>query len=240
MNTSTEPRNDEATNRKADESRAITPVELALVVLLMRQGRKWSQEQLADLSRLTVRTIQRVERGAPSNVHTRRALARAFEAEDIDCFNKPYKRITAEEMQAAKEKFERENVTIAVQPATGKKLAELAESVHADLFQAAVDLPREAEEVFASLADHWREYRDTSELYTEVDKLDVHDELQSRLDELQRMRFSLRFAERVVSLKLAGDTDAKPTRWKVGYVVAFPLGQEPEEIRTPRSVDFKF
>lgn len=240
MNATSESRPDEPAAGDADELHVITPSQLALLVLLMRQGRKWSQEQLAEVSGLTTRTIQRVERGEPSNVDTRRALARAFEAEDIDCFNKSYKQITAAEIQAEKDKLERENVTLAVQPATGKRLVELAESVSADLFDAAVDLPQAAAEAFAALTDYWREYRETSELYTEVDKLDVRSEFQFRLDELQRMKFSLRLAERVVNLKLAGDPDGKPTRCRVAYVVAFPLGKEPDEIRAPRVIEFKF
>jgi transcriptional regulator with XRE-family HTH domain len=240
MNATFESCPDEPAAGNADEPHVITPSQLALLVLLMRQGRKWSQDQLAEVSGLTTRTIQRVERGEPSNVDTRRALARAFEAQDIDCFNKPFKQITAAEIQAEKDKLERENVTLAVQPATGKLFVDLAESVSADLFDTAVDLPQEAAEAFAALTDYWREYREASELYSEVDKLEVRDEFQSRLDALQRMKFSLRLAERVVDLKLAGDPDSKPTRCKVLYAVAFPLGREPDEIRAPRVVEFKF
>lgn len=240
MKATSESHSDESAADAADEPHVITPSQLALLVVLMRQGRKWSQEQLAGVSGLTARTIQRVERGEPSNIDTRRALARAFEAEDIDCFNKPYKQITAAEMQAEQDKLERETITLAVQPATGKGLVELAESTSADLFHAAVDLPQDAVEACAALTDYWREYREMSELYTEVGKLEVRAEFQSRLDELRRMKFSLRLAERVVHLKVAGHADAKPTRCKVGYVVVFALGKEPDEIRAPRVVEFKF
>lgn len=40
--------------------------ELAFCFKLFRELRKWSQEQLADISGLTTRTIQRVEKGGPS------------------------------------------------------------------------------------------------------------------------------------------------------------------------------
>lgn len=240
MKATSESRTDEPVAHAPGEPHVITSSQLALLVVLMRQGRKWSQEQLAGVSGLTTRTIQRVERGEPSQVDTRRALARAFEAEDIDCFNKAYKQITAEEMQAEQEKLERENITLAVQPATGQRLVELAESASADLFHAAVDLPQEAAEAFAALTDYWHEYREMSELYTEVDKLGVRAEFQSRLDELRRLKFSLRLAERVVHLKVTGHADAKPIRCKVGYVVVFPLGKESDEIRAPRIVEFKF
>jgi transcriptional regulator with XRE-family HTH domain len=58
--------------------------EFAACIKIFRELRKWSQEQLADISGLTVRTIQRVEKGEPSSTDTLRAFARAFELEDID------------------------------------------------------------------------------------------------------------------------------------------------------------
>lgn len=44
----------------------------------LRLERGWSQEHLAELSGLSVRTIQRLERGEPAALETRRALAAAF------------------------------------------------------------------------------------------------------------------------------------------------------------------
>jgi transcriptional regulator with XRE-family HTH domain len=223
----------------ADEPHVISPAQLALLVVIMRRGRKWSQEQLGEITGLTARTIQRVERGDPSNVDTRRALARAFGANDIDCFNKPYKPITAAEAQAAKDKFEREYITLSLLPATGRRLAELAESASADMFEAAADLPQEAAQAFAELTDYWRDYCEAKGLFSEVDKLNIRNEFQSRLDEFERMKFALRLAERVVYIKSAGGRDAKPS-CKVGYIVAFPLGEEREEIITARVVEFNF
>jgi len=159
-------------------------------------------------------------RGEPSSTDTRRALARAFDADDIDCFNKPQMPWSEEQMQAHREKLERETVTLAVWQATGKKLAELGESAEADFFYAAAELPREATEVFAALTDCWREYRDANDLYSEVDKLDVYDDFESRLDELKAMNFSLRLGERVVAVKASGD-NASALKINVAYVVAF-------------------
>jgi transcriptional regulator with XRE-family HTH domain len=44
-----------------------------------RLQRGWSQEQLAGLSGLSVRTIQRPERGQPASAESLKALASAFE-----------------------------------------------------------------------------------------------------------------------------------------------------------------
>jgi hypothetical protein len=59
-----------------------------------------------------VRTVQRAEKGEPSDLDARRALARAFEIGDIDVFNQPYCIPTAEELKALREKLEREYVTL--------------------------------------------------------------------------------------------------------------------------------
>jgi transcriptional regulator with XRE-family HTH domain len=51
---------------------------------LLRNGRGWSQEQLADVADVSVRTIQRLERNAPASPETLKALAAAFDLEVED------------------------------------------------------------------------------------------------------------------------------------------------------------
>ena len=50
----------------------------------LRLQRGWSQEQLAQLSGLSPRTIQRIERGQPASLETLKALGAVF---DIDISN---------------------------------------------------------------------------------------------------------------------------------------------------------
>jgi transcriptional regulator with XRE-family HTH domain len=47
----------------------------------LRLQRGWSQEQLADLSGLSVRTIQRLERGQTASLESLKALAAVFDVE---------------------------------------------------------------------------------------------------------------------------------------------------------------
>jgi ribosome-binding protein aMBF1 (putative translation factor) len=72
---------------QASSPRLMTPQEIGALVQVLREIRQWSQETLAELSKINVRTIQRVERGEPSSVDTRRVIASAFDCEDIDFFN---------------------------------------------------------------------------------------------------------------------------------------------------------
>ncbi len=220
-----------------EQTRLLTPTELAMCIKLFREMRQWSQEQLAAISGLNVRTIQRVEQGLSASLDTRRALARAFEFEDIDALNKPFAIPSEEEAKAAKEKFDREHVTLTAIPlATGKQLAKLAETCSMDLSEPAFELTREADETFAALVDHLRDYRDCADAYSETQKFDVYDEMQSHIDALTVLGVSLRYATRKVQVKWGSDAaDAKPMPVTVLYVVGFPLGEEPEQFATPKS-----
>lgn len=225
------------TAQQTQQPRLLTPAELAVFVKFSRQQRKWSQEQLADLSGLSVRTVQRVERGLLSDIDTRRAIARALEFDDIDTLNKPFSIPTDEEQRAAQEKYERENVTLAALPlTTGKQLARLAEANTMDLSMPAFEMSRAADEEFAALLDYLREYRDCAEMYSEVQKFEVYDEMQSHIDALKAMGASLCYAVRKLQVKIGSDPEAKFLPMTALYVVAFPVGKEPKEFATPRVV----
>jgi len=49
-----------------------------MIVRKLRLQRGWSQEQLAELSGLSVRTIQRLERGKQAGLEKYRSLASVF------------------------------------------------------------------------------------------------------------------------------------------------------------------
>lgn len=217
------------------QPRPITPEELALLVKVFREMHHWSQEQLGEISGLSTRTVQRVEEGLPSSLDTRRALARAFAFEDIDTLNKPYVIPTDAELKAEKEKFDKEHLTLPALPlTTGKELARLVETTTMDLSTSAFELPRDADEQFATLIDYFRDYRDCAPDYSESGKFEIYDELQALIDALREQGVSLCHSTRKVVVK--GSLDAKPWTTTVLYIIAFPLGKEPQEFATPRSM----
>ncbi|MCO4856466.1 helix-turn-helix transcriptional regulator [Herbaspirillum sp. WGmk3] len=223
------------TSEQTTQFRMLTAEELAIFVKFFRELRQWSQEQLAEISGLSVRTVQRIEQSEPSSMDSRRALARAFEFDDIDALNKLFAIPSAEELAAQKEKFDKEHVTLKASPlTTGKQLAQLAENCPMDLFEAAYDVPRELDQTLASLVDYFREYRDSYDLYTQSDKLDVYDEMQTQIDSLRSLGMSLRYAKRQMSVRF-GESEGKPMQVEVAYIVGFPLGKEPETFATPRT-----
>ncbi|MEM7612704.1 MAG: helix-turn-helix domain-containing protein [Pseudomonadota bacterium] len=50
-----------------------------MIIRKLRLQRGWSQEQLAQMADVSVRTIQRMERGNPPSLETAKALAAVFE-----------------------------------------------------------------------------------------------------------------------------------------------------------------
>jgi len=59
-----------------------------MLIQKLRLQRGWSQEQLAELSGLSVRTIQRIERGQTASVESLKALASVFEI-DFSALKEP-------------------------------------------------------------------------------------------------------------------------------------------------------
>lgn len=72
------------TNTSSSQPRVLSLEEFSTLIRKMREVFQWSQETLAELAGLNVRTVQRVENAKSASTDTRRALAVAFEIEDID------------------------------------------------------------------------------------------------------------------------------------------------------------
>jgi transcriptional regulator with XRE-family HTH domain len=220
------------------EHRYLTNEELAGVVKMFREIHHWSQEQLAEIARVSARTVQRIEEGQPSSLDTRRALAGAFGFEDIDGLNKPYAIPTKEQQEAEKARFEKERVSLKAEKlSTGKQLGKLVELGSGLQIVDAVEMSSKAEEVFAHLTDYCTEYADCDELYSATDKLSVYAELDELVATLDAEGVSLVGASREVMLKVQGSDS--PWKVTIVYVVAFAKGQEAETLAVPREANFK-
>lgn len=217
--------------------RILTPEELAVLVRTLRAAKRWSQEQLADIAKVSARTVQRVEEGQPSSIDTRRALASALGFEDIDALNKPYAIPTAAQLAEQQARFDAEHLTLTAQRIeTGKQLGRMVEQSSANLFHEVEDLPAQAAEVFARLTDFCRDYADCDELYSAVDKLGVYEELDQMVDELSGQGFVLMAATRDTQLCTKEAEEGVPV--SVIYVVAFPRGKEVEQLVVARKLKF--
>lgn len=220
-----------------NEPRLLTSKEFALMCKLLRQGRGWTQEVLAEVAKVTVRTVQRVEQGEAASKDTLRALAGAFGAEDLDCFVKPVVVPTPEDVKGAQEKFEAEHITLAVKPISGgRELATLVTTTSMDSAEQTAELPAEAAHEYAALIDYYRDYRDVADCYSEVQRLDVFEDLDRHIDALKGLGFTLVHAVRRVRLRFRSDKATEPWDTAVLYLMAAPKGKEPEGVVVPRKV----
>lgn len=214
--------------------RLLTPIEFGLLVLMTRNYRKWSQETLAELSRLSVRTIQRIEGGESASTETKRALASAFGCEDIDQFDKPTKIPTLEEMERNQKEIDAKYMSLNAEVVvSGRQLASLAAQMNANLFTCDAKIKGQAEVELATLMDYIRDYGDSHDLYSEVDKLSVYEQLQNLINNLNENNITLCCALRHGNFS---SNDAKKIPISILYMTAFDKGNEPETFSVEKEI----
>ncbi len=229
------------TNEADAELRMISAKALAMLVTMHRQALGWTQETLSEISGLTVRTIQRVEKGEASSVDTRRALARAFQMEDIDAFNKPHAFKSAEQIKKDAEEFQRKHMTLPVTTATtGKQLADFAEQAQMRCFQQPDNVSDEVAEIASGIFDYLADYGEVDELYTYTQKLEVHATLDEQLSCLKNVGYSLCYALRKTSIVGKDWVDKTPMPVGIAYAFAVKRGEEPKLVVVPKALDVGF
>lgn len=77
-----------------------------MLVRKLRLGRGWSQETLAEVSGLSVRTIQRLERGGKASLETLSALAAVFELDVANLSKETSMTTTSEVTEQEREALE--------------------------------------------------------------------------------------------------------------------------------------
>jgi len=225
--------NDEPAN--AYDMRRLTPAELAAIIKDLRKQRGWTQDTLAGISELEERTIQRVEAGSPSSTDTRRTLADAFDLSDIDIFNKPWPIPNAERL----ERIERETVPVSIVRFTsGRQVRELAESGGLSAFNSLIELPSEAELVWAEMQDYFRDYGDGYDCFSAVKKLDVNKDFQRMIDDLKTLGLAVGGGVRRVKLTSLYDPTSTPLPLSIMYLVIGPEKAFPTSVRVPRKSRF--
>jgi transcriptional regulator with XRE-family HTH domain len=191
------------------DARLPTPDELAAFIKTMRDINKWSQATLAEIARVTERTVQRVESGEPSSLDTRRALARAFGYDDLDIFEKPWPFPNVEKLKAHSAELDKTTLVVPVtRIRDARTLRTMAESAECSATEELGELAPEAREAFASIVDYLRDYKDVSDLYSMTQKLEVDRDLDASLR-------STRLPKRVRPSARDCDTrksDSNPTR----------------------------
>lgn len=207
--------------------RMLTLTELAALIKGYRKLKQLSQEELAELSSLTIDQIDLVENGQSSDPDTLRALAQAFGFADIDVFNKPIHIPTGQESAEESDLIESEGLKLeAFVLTTGEGLGELVMQSSALAVSRSFELGMQADKVFEALTDYVREYREYFEEYSATRVSDIHAEFQEYLAELKSLDVSISYATRDLPAETAQEKGSPhPTAL---YLVAFPLGEEPD------------
>ena len=131
-----------------------TEAEVAEIVKTRREEHKWTQATLAEITGLNERTIQRVENGEPSSFDTRRAIARAFECDDLDVFNKPVRRPNIEKLKAFWAELDRTTVIVTItRIQDARTLRTMSEAARGFAVDELGELSTEAREAFAWIVD---------------------------------------------------------------------------------------
>ena len=216
--------------------RPLTDQEVGEMVAMQRSERGWTQETLAEIARVTVRTVQRVEKGESSSPDTCRSLARAFEFPDIGFFNRPLALPNSEKMRQEKERLDKETVEVAVKPlTTGIQIRELAENCNASTFDRCGEIGEQAEEFFAVLQDNFRDYGDVKECYSATQKLDMNKSFLEVIEDLRKAGFVLGGGTRRLRFVSQQSANQKPLRFAAAYIVIAPIDGLPSSIRVPRA-----
>jgi transcriptional regulator with XRE-family HTH domain len=224
---------------KDNVPRNLAPNEIGLLVKTVRSQRRWTQEVLADLSGLQTRTIQRVERGKPSSIDTRRALARAFQLDDIDYFDSLVVFPPADDLQKQKELFDREHILLDVQVVDGRQIMTLmldAPDFRALSAGSMSDLPPAAQDAFARIVDYVRECLDIFDVASRSEILSYGDELDGHIFALREAGFCLCAAFRCVKLAATGAEKPTPLPCQITYLLASPKDQFPTKVAVSREV----
>jgi transcriptional regulator with XRE-family HTH domain len=221
-----------------DAPRVITPAELALLVKMWREEHKWSQAQLAEIARVTERTIQRVENGEPSSFDTRRAIARAFQSPDIDVFNKPHRLPNIEKWKAYSAELDKTTVLIPItrirDARTLRTMSEGAMCSAADEIEIG-ELSTEAREAFASIVDQLRDYNDVSDDCSMNARLELDRDVDVLLKTIADARATVGAGLRHAKVRSKSDKpNSEPLNWTIIYFVLAPSDALPPNVRVPK------
>jgi transcriptional regulator with XRE-family HTH domain len=217
----------------------MTPAEVGMLVKIYRDAMEWSQETLAELSGVTVRTVQRIEAGQPSSIDSRRALARGFEIPDMDVFCKPMPFPTAEELEEQKAAFDREHLVLDATKADGRKAISLlmdSPGYGAIGPGSTVDLPPPAQDAYAAILDYVRDCMDIADVASRTEMLGYGDFLDELLVPLHSSGYCLCAARRDTSVTNKKWSDPTPMSLSITYLIAAPIDAPPSKLVVSRKL----
>jgi transcriptional regulator with XRE-family HTH domain len=222
------------------ESRVPSACELAQFVKAMREKNKWSQSTLAEISRLTERTIQRVENGEPSSLDTRRALARAFGYDDLDMFEKPWPFPNIEKLKAATAELDKTTVLVPITKIdSGRTLRTMIEGTSSYATEELGEHSEAARESFAAIVDYLSDYNDIRDSYSMGQRLDVDRDIDVLLKTISEENAVVGAGLRHARIRMKSDAQGlEPMDWTNIYIILSGKDFLPPNLRVPKAIRF--
>jgi len=225
--------------------REATPAEVAVLVRMFREIRGWTQDTLAALSGLEVRTIQRVEGGERSSKETKRAIARAFDFEDLDAFSKFQEPPSSKEAEKQRQEFERKHLILDLNPVDGRGIVSALmdlSGLGAIGHQSLAGLSRDAQDAFAVLLDYARDCMDVCDVASKTEMLGYGDEIQAHVDSLKAAGHDLFIAHRkaVMLPKSGSGEQGQNLGMEVLYLITAPVGANPGKVAVSKQAEFSW
>jgi len=217
------------------EPRLLTPVELGTFIREQREERKWSRATLAELARVTERTIQRVENGKPSSLDTRRALAHALGYQDLDLFERPLPFPNVEKFKAYTAELERTTIAVALSHIhDGRTLRTMIEGVHSSASEEIGELSLEARAAFAEMVGYLRDFNDIRTEYSMTRRLDVDRDIDELLKRISDQRASVGAGLFPTKLRSMSAPESPPMDWTSILFLLAPADSLPSMVRIPK------
>ena len=221
----------------------LDPRVLGFWVKCIRETSHWSQEALAASSNVDVRTIQRVEAGKPSNITTRRALARGFGYDNHNIFDSPdfvasvcklLGDLNGTSPEAMQKQFP-DHISLPAQRVVGgDALGRLTDVSTGLVLQMEDELSTEAKQIAASLFDYLQDMQDIRQDVSFTEKLSFNREMGAMLTDLEENGAIAYSAIR--HTKIVGQfwTDKTPLPFTAVYITVVPTEREFKEMMVPR------
>lgn len=197
---------------------------LAMNVRTNREVKHWTQQHLADVAGIDLRTVQRVEKGETPNTETLGALANAFDT-TIDALHTDWIQLLK---QAQERELEKTHHIVPVMPVTRVGDLELIGSTDAYLMHCSAD----DEAVRLTSAQLQTHLTDLRGLWNDVGAVEREEYLKEAFEfvrELKEQGYSVSFG---TCMHRIGASKASELRTLC--VMVWPRGQEQERVAIPK------
>jgi len=219
------------------EYRILTAEELGRVVRKFREAKQWTQATLAELSGLTERTVQRVEKGDSASHDTRCAIARGFGFDNLNIFNDPIPMLNEEKYGAYLAALDSSTVIVDIERVVkGRGVRSTIEGAHSSASDLIGEPKPEAREAFAELVDNLRDYNDIHDCFNEIQRLELDKMLDELIAQVESYGCAIGVGRRQAMISFSNDPPGtRPMHWTNVFFLLANSEELPTKIRVPKS-----